>query len=385
MKHIIYATLGATMFVPALIGCTEKTSDNKLKTIFVEQSFEKPDFDDLSSKIEVLEVFRPEFTDSTMFSLPKILKISDGKAYLHEGKWMAVYDYPSGKLENAFNRYGAGPEEYMYSYHKYYADGTWTVLDQNYGRYNIMQYAADGSYMRTVENDSIQSLSPIVGGGWLAYNDCVDRKNKYAKKRDKKVYQYDKDWNLSNIYSLNERRWGERGSDRMDAVCLYDGVQYVSDTDTIYKIDTEKHVMLPAIAMNLGKYSFDWGSLENYQEIRDAEKSHFYISTPVFNSRYMFATYTMKAEEPWVLYYDVYDIDNGELVYRHRLPLEGEYGLCQFFEGFPVELDSETVFGWPVNYVDDDAFYVIVATDELARIYDTDAINPVFVKIRIKD
>ncbi|MDE6448615.1 MAG: hypothetical protein K2L41_00875 [Muribaculaceae bacterium] len=72
--------------------------------------------------------------------------------------------------------------------------------------------------------------------------------------REKKVYQYDKDWKLNHIYNLKERRWGDRGSDHMDAVCLYDGVQYVSDTDTIYRFDTEKHVMLPVIAMDMGKY-----------------------------------------------------------------------------------------------------------------------------------
>lgn len=384
MRQILYYAMGATLAVSIFSGCSEKSSCDELKTIFVERNFDVADFDDLSSKIEVQEVFRPEFTDSTMFTIPKILTIADGKAYLHEDKWMAVYDYTSGELVNAFNRYGVGPEEYQYSYHKYYADGEWTVLDLNYGRYNIIQYDTDGKYIRSVVNDSIQSLSPATGG-WLAYNDCVDHKNSFSKVREKKVYQYDKDWKLSHIYNLKERRWGDRGFDHMDAVCLYDGVQYVSDIDTIYRFDTEKHVMLPVIAMDMGKYSFDWGGLENHHEIHEAVKSHFYISTPIFNSRYLFASYTIEFEEPWVLYYDVYDIDSGDLVYRRRLPLEGNYGLCQFYEGIPVELDGETVYGWPIEYVDDDAFYVIISTDELTRIYDTDVVNPVFMKIRIKN
>lgn len=384
MKHIIYATLGATMFVPALIGCTEKTSDNKLKTIFVEQSFEKPDFDELSSKIEVLEVFRPEFTDSTMFSNPSLLAIRDGKAYLHEENWMAVYEYPSGKLLDAFNHYGPGPEEYQYSYHTYYADNEWTVLDMNFGRHNIRQYATDGKYIGTVVNDSIQSLSPIAGG-WLAYNRNITEKNGFSKVREKKIYQYTPDWQLVHTYDIKERRWGAIASDRMDFVSNFNGISYVSDTDTIYSIDTDNYTLTPRIAIDLGKYAYDWGSLEQREEVREAEKSHFSILGPVFNSRYFFARYSIYFDRPWVLHYDVYDLDNGELVYRHNLSLEGEYGMCQFFEGIPVELDGETVYGWPIEYVEDDAFYVIIASDELTRIYDTDAINPVFVKIRIKD
>lgn len=385
MKQIVYYSLGLVSAISVLIGCSRHPDGNGLKTVFVEKNFEKADFDDFSSKIEVLEVFRPEFTDSTMFVVPDILAIADGKAYLHEGKWLAVYDYPSGSLVGAFNRYGAGPGEYKYSYYAYYTGNEWTVLDHNIGRYNIIQYAPDGEYLRTIRNDTVQSLSPIADGGWLAFNDTMDYKDGYRKVREKKVYQYTSDWNLSDTYVLKERRWADMGSDRMDQVYSFNGVQYVVDTDTIYSIDTDTREVTPRIAMALGRYACDWGSFEDGQEVQEAEKSHFDILGPIFNSRYLFARYTIYFDSPWVVYYDVYDLDNGDLVYRHRLNLEGQYGMCQYYEGIPVELDGKTVYGWPIEYVENDEFYVVIAGDEMARISDSDEVNPVFVKIRIED
>lgn len=389
MKKSVYLFFALGIALSTLSACSGGTakSDN-LATVQIEKAFDAKDFDNISSKVEIVETFQPEFTDSSMFSLPDFLAIVDGKAYMHEGEWMTVFDYPSGKLTEAFNHHGPGPEEYMKSYYSYFQPATsdWTVFDDNnWNCARLVQYDKTGKFIRSVENDSVQSLAPIHAGGWLAYNGLFSFTGGYHNIREKKIYQYDYDWQLEFIYPLKERRWGAQGSYRMDEVLSYDGSNYVVDADTIYRIDTDNHELIAKIALNLGKYGCDWGVLETWEEVSDAERSHIYIQNPIFNSDYIFIRYDVRNDEVTTLYYDVYRLSDGELVYRRKLPLVGDYGLCQFYEGFPVELDGETVYGWPMGFVQDGCFYIIVASDEMARIKDTDEVNPTIVKIRIKD
>lgn len=372
----------------ALCACSGSSSESEeIATVQVEKNFEAKDFDNISAKVEIIDIFQPEFTDSSMFSLPNLLAIADGKAYVHEKEWMTVFDYPSGKLIENFNHHGPGPEEYMKSYYAYYQPvaSDWTVFDNNnWGHERIVQYDKSGKFIRSVENDSVQSLAPIADGGWLGYNQSVSLSGGFHSVREKKIFQYNADWQLDFVYPLKERRWGATSTSRMDEVLTYNGINYVVDSDTIYQIDTKQHELIAKIALNLGKYSCDWGKFETIKEVREAEKSHIYIQFPIFNSDYIFARYNIISEEITTLYYDLYRLSDGELVYRRKLPLEGNYGLCQFFEGFPIELDNETVYGWPI-FVEDDCFFVLVASDEMARIKDTDEVNPTIVKIRINE
>ena len=389
MKQRFNIAVISGLALASFCACSDKTTQSdKLITVQIEKSFEAADFDNISSKIEVVETFQPEFTDSTMFSLPTLLAIAGGKAYIHDGKWNAVFDYPSGRLVEAFNHYGPGPEEYMRSYYGYYQPATseWTIIDDNDWNHPMFkQYTAEGKYIRAVENDSVQSLCPTADGGWLGFNSFMSFKGDYQVVRDRKVYQYSSNWQLDYIYPLKERRWGAEGTSLMEAVNSYDGSDYVVDSDTIYRIDTKLHKLTPCIALNLGKYGCDWGAIETNEELREARQSHINIQSPIFNSDYLFTRYTLENTTPRTEVYDVYSLADGELVYRRRLPLEGKYGVCQFYEGIPVELDGETVYSWPLSFVQDGCFFVIVASDEMARIKDTDEINPTIVKIRIND
>lgn len=390
MRKNIYPILLSGLTLMTLSACSGGAGESdKLATVQIEKTFDAKDFDNISDKVEIIETFHPEFTDSSMFSLPVLLAIVNGKAYMHEGEWMNVFDYPSGKLVEAFNHHGPGPEEYMRSYYSYYQTATtdWTVYDNNnWGHERLVQYDKDGKFIRSLENDSIQSLATINGGGWLAYNGCTSFAGGFHNVRDKKIYQYDSDWQLEFIFPLKDRRWGVQGTSLMDEVLGYDGKNYVVDSDTIYQIDTDNHKLIAQIALNLGKCGCDWGAIETAEELRDAEISHIKIQAPIFNSDYIFARYTVIDLDAkiQIVVYDIYSLANGELVYRRKLPLEGDYSLCQFFEGFPVEVDGETVYGWPMKFVEDGCFYIIVASDEMARIKDTDEVNPTVVKIRIK-
>lgn len=368
-----------------LAGCVSDTGHDSgaIKEIQVEKYFDSPDIDNLSGKIKIEKIFQPQFTDSTMFDVPDLLAITDGKAYMHDGKWFAVFDYDSGKLISAFNRYGAGPEEYKYSHYVYYTpdNGEWTVLDMNIGVYNIMQYSAEGEFVKKTVNDSIQSLSPLKSGGWLAFNVAMSSKGGYHKVRERKVYEYDSDWNLKDITVLKEGRWGEMASALMDEVYMLDGENYITDMDTVYRFDEDTHKFLPRIAIVLGKYLCDWGSLETFEEIQAAQEKYVRVTNPIFNERYAFARYNTGAD----LRFDIYDLGTGELVYRKSIERENINSADVFYAGVPVEIDGKQVFGWPLEYVENGSFYLIVSSDEMARISDTDEVNPTVVKISVAD
>lgn len=389
-KQLIIFTISVSLLLLSQISLTSCTTSDKEKdtivTLYIEKNFDKGDFDNLSSQFEIVDRFQPEFTDSTMFSTPELCVVNAGKAYMTENNGFAVFDFPSGRVDYTFKHVGQGPGEYQSFWYSYFvpATGEWTILDSNIGYGFILQYDAKGTFLKKTTNDSIQSLSPVSSEGWLAFNNTYSLAGGYQKVREKKIYQYDSDWALIHTYDLKERRWGVPATDRMDEVMNYDGTNYVVDRDTVYMVDTKEFRLVPKIALDLGKLSTDWGQIESQEVLREAEQSHIYIAQPIFNTNYIFARYDVRAEETSVLYYDVYDLRTGELVFRHKRPLTGNVSYCSFYEGIPVDIDGETLYGWPVM-VADNAFYVMVASDELSKIDETDTVNPIFLKLKIKE
>lgn len=375
----------------ATAGCGS-SNDDEFKRIEFEKFFENGDIDNLSSKFEIVEMFQPEFSDSTMFAdNPVLLSVEDGKAYMYEDSWMSVFEYPSGKIIDAFNHLGGGPGEYSkYAWVKGYdvKNRQWYVLDNSFGNSGkIMTYDYDGNYLDTVINDSIQTITPTPDGGWLAFNNAMIFNSEGIKKiREIEIFQYTDDWKPVKTYTLNKRRWGVVGTDRMNRFILSDGKIYTEDRDTVYKIDTDGLKLIPEFAFNTGKYGYDWGSIETWEELKSVQSSHVIIDAPVFNSRYCFVSYDLPAadREDTYLRFDIYDLDSGDLVYRHTRDISHIKSLCPFFEGIPLEIDGETVYAWPTGYVVDDMFYALIGADEMAKISDTDLINPIFVKLRIK-
>lgn len=193
------------------ISCsTSEKKENELTTVFIDRNFDKGDFDNLTSKIEIEARFQPEFSDSTMFTTPTLCAVNNGKAYMTENNGFAVFDFPSGHLDYTFRHIGQGPGEYQSFYYSYFVTAAreWTILDSNIGYGYILQYDAKGKFIKKVYNDSVQSLSPISSGGWLAFNQPYSLSGGFHKVREKKIYQYDNDWNLVRTYDLKERRWG---------------------------------------------------------------------------------------------------------------------------------------------------------------------------------
>ena len=375
-----------TLSLSLLTACTggSSTGSDKIPALRIEEFFDVPELDELSGKIRVVNVFRPEFTDSSMFDSPQILHIADGKAYLHEGKYMTTFSYPDGKLLSAFNHYGAGPEDYQYSYYAYYtpeAGGTWTVLNVNIGVYKIMQYDADGRFRRSVTNDTVEVLAPLSDGGWLGFNPSYSLNGGFHKVRDKVITHYSPDWKDLGSTTLKSRRWSVGATDIMDFLPVYDGQVYTTDADTVLRFDLKAGEFVPAIALLEGKYFFDWSTPTDTKEISAAEADHLSPLRPVFNSRYAFITYYWG---PWpdnITRSDVYDLSTGRLVFRKELPRKENEMLTR---GLPVEVDGHTLSAWPVKFVTDDHFFALVSAEEMSTVTGTDNVNPVILEIAIE-
>ncbi|MCM1450269.1 MAG: 6-bladed beta-propeller [Clostridiales bacterium] len=380
--------------IAILSGCSVKDSHKgELKVIDFEKNFTTDEVDNLSSRLEIIDIFEPEFTDSTMFgSITTLLAVEGDRAYMYDGDWMATFEYPSGKVVNAFNHSGGGPGDYApRSWYKEYDRKArqWYVLDSQLGTHGkIMSYDSSGNFVGSVRNDTINSFTSLPDGSWLAFNNsyAIDSTG-FHKVRDMKVYQYTPQWELATIYNLKGRRWGALATDRMDHVMLYNNKSYVNDKDTIYRIDTDSHTLIPEISINMGKYGCDWGAFETWEELKSANEKYIEIMSPVFNSRYAFVDYILPDNpdiDGMVRVYDVYDLETNELIYRRRALLTGDYGFSQFYEGIPLDINGETAYAWPTSFVEGDMFYAMIGADEAARIKDSDLTNPILVKFRIR-
>lgn len=383
--HII----AGAVLAGALWSCNgSKNGSDTIHTMEIERYFDEPAFDNITHKIKIKEKFTPEFTDSTMYNAPRLCAVADGKAYMvefsymHPESYLSTFSWPDGKLLETFTRYGAGPEEYQYSYETYFtpADGLWTVHDSNIGRYNIMQYDNAGRLVRKTVNDTIYVMAPTPAGGWIAFNPSYSMEGEYHKIAEKIIREYDSDWKLLAETQLHDKRMMMRGGGFMDIIMNCMGNNYVNDRDTIWRYDCDTHRLSPAIAMHIGKYGYDWSTVNTREERDRVEETHLTPLYPVFNSRYAFLSYYKPGEE--INRYDIYDLRDGSLVYRMERPKNED--VMQRM-GLPLEIDGMTVTGWPMAYQDSEDFYVMIPAENIAEAIGDDEVNPIILKISIDD
>lgn len=385
----LHYLLTSAILSSTLWSCTGSKSDTgTIHNIEIERYFDEPPFDNITGKIKIKEKFTPEFTDSSMYNAPTLCAVADGKAYLMEfsysnpQSYLSTFSWPDGKLLGTFTRYGAGPEEYQYSFETFFtpADGLWTVHDSNVGRHNIMQYDNDGRFVRKTVNDTINIIAPTPSGGWLAFNPSYSMEGGFHKIAEKIIREYDSDWKLLAETRLHDKRMMTRGGGFMDIIMNSMGNNYVNDRDTIWRYDCDIHRLAPAIAMHTGKYGYDWSTVNTMEERDRVEETHLTPLYPIFNNRYAFLSYYKPGEE--INRYDIYDLRDGSLVYRMERQ-KNEDVMRRM--GLPLEIDGHTVTGWPIDYQDSEDFYVMIPAESIAEATGNDEVNPVILKISIDD
>lgn len=377
----------------AFAGCTDGkgAGDGKLLSMNVEESFDIDSLDNLSDRIRVVNVCRPEFTDSSMLNHFIIGGVVDDRIYIKNqgydqgNSWVCTFSYPDGKLTYAFNPFGAGPEECKRGFDGVFTEGDggmWSILDKDFVLCMIKQYTAEGKYLRTVRKDSIQNLAAAAGGSWLAFNEPLTFEGGPHVIRDKELYLFSPDWQLDGTIRMKSRRWGYFSWQMLDIITTLRGENYVNDQDTIYRVNYQDRSLEPHIAINLGKYACNWGSLETLEEINAANREYITPLYPIFNSRYALVRYTFgEYDDGGMLRFDAYSLEDGKLVYRYEQPRDRD---ADWFAGFPVTVDGETYYGYPAEYMNSDNFYFIISADEMARVKGTDDVNPMIVEVEIK-
>ena len=108
MKRLQFLTLITSLGLVA-VGCSKSESKESVPVLEIENNLDKGEMDLITDKFEIIRVFQPEFTDSSMFVKPILANIDGGKVYMYDGRqrdWMLTFDLKTGKLLNAFNHKG---------------------------------------------------------------------------------------------------------------------------------------------------------------------------------------------------------------------------------------------------------------------------------------
>ena len=243
-----------------------------------------------------------------------------------------------------------------------------------------MQYDNEGRLVRKTVNDTINIIAPTPSGGWLAFNPSYSMEGEFHKIAEKIIREYDSDWKLLAETQLHDKRMMMRGGGFMDIIMNCMGNNYVNDRDTIWRYDCDTHRLAPAIAMHIGKYGYDWSTVNTMEERDRVEETHLTPLYPIFNNRYAFLSYYKPGDE--INRYDIYDLRDGSLVYRMERPRSEDVMLRM---GLPLEIDGQTVMGWPILYQDSEDFYVMIPAESIAEATGNDEVNPVILKISIDD
>lgn len=375
----------------ALLAACGKTGngEGELPTIDVEANFEVDSLDELSGKLRVVSVCRPEFTDSSMLTSYTLGGVVDNRLYIKENgytrnkSWICTFDYPSGRLIRAFNRYGGGPEEFDKGYFGAFRQagaGEWAVVNSMLTSDKILIYNTEGDCLQVVKTDTIGSTIGATSTGWVAFNVPISFEGDTHVIREKEITFYTPDWKPDGSITLKSRRWKPVEIQQGDALFNMRGSLYINDLDTIYRIDAVEKKLEPVLALNMGKYGYDWGAVETRDELNQAMESHVFPLYPVFNSRYAFVQYHL-GNSNGVVRYDVYDIIENRLVFRRSLPAS-EYS--SFNSGIPLEIDGYTYMAWPNAYTNSENFFFLISSDQAAEAAGDDNVNPIIVEVEIK-
>lgn len=382
-----------TLILPLLVLLTacgkNANSSGELPTIDVEANFDGDSIDELSGKLRIVNICRPEFTDSSMLTSFKLGGIVDNRMYIKEQgytrnkSWICTFDYPSGRLVRAFNRFGGGPEEFDKGYNGAFRDvdgGEWAVVNSMLTSDKIIVYNTDGDCLQVVKTDSVGSTIGATSTGWVAFNQSVSFEGDTHIIRDKIITFYTPDWKADGSITLKSQRWKPVEIQQGDALFSMRGNLYINDLDTIYCIDAVEKKLRPALAFNMGKYGYNWGAIETREELNQAMESHLFPLYPIFNSRYAFVQYHL-GNSNGVVRYDVYDIEENRVVFR-RTRLASEYD--SFSSGVPLEIDGYTFYAWPYAYTNSENFFFFISSDQVTEAVGDDNVNPMIVEVEIK-
>lgn len=373
MKFKVSLSVAALFAVTVFYGCNDNREDQSFYTVDLGANITESTFDNISQSLDVISVFQPEFTDSTVLSFLRRIDVRDDKILIqdNDGKnrnQLFAFD-KDGKALSILNRYGQGPEEYSLITSWGLNDkNQWAIFDPLQKR--IYQYDFDGSFISFRDNDSIFSLWHLPADKWIC------RSNTKTPNLDIEIYN--NDWSLYETIPTPKSWTPEEREFSFDNY-IFDwvnaGKYYLFDgtNSIIYGLDRNSGSMKEIIRFDMGKHQIPpFESQEQFRNIRIYE----YIviqSPPIFVGNYLFVNYYMND-----VYFDVYDLRDGKLLFRNIANKDNQ------IYGMPVRLKEGEVRGWPI-YADNKGFYFMVPEFEAAKLSDTDEVNPMIILVSIPE
>lgn len=364
-KYLGYAAASVLM---AATACTDgKQAVAAIETVDLYANIKSDDTNNSDEVFEIVSILQPELTDSTLLSFPKIAGTDGDKIYMYQQNTLLSFDMSDNKCLSSFSRKGQGPGEYdeIWSARFRTENREWTVYDYNADKIYI--YTENGEFKSLIENDSISHLYSC-GDGWAALNRSA---------RDEYIGFdfFTSDWKAKGVLNTGKKyQTMDNGRSTLVPVVLSDGnTPCLLYGDTLYAISAEH--MNPMLAINTGELKKpDFATSEE----EDAQRDNYIWYRTVVNgkSALVYSMYDKNA------YFQVYSRADGQLLYSQSFDMKSGN---MSDAGFILSINGNSVPAIPLDYTDNDNFYMLVNGEAMSVINGDDESNPAILKVKIKN
>lgn len=318
-----------------------------------------------STCIIIENIISPELTDSTILGLFYIEEVSDKYIYLSDLEHIYAFSN-NGICKNLIFNKGNGPTQYL--------NLTSIIIDEDnsiiqvFDDYlkKILSYDIAGNYINSMNTDSLNTLTRMKNGNYIAYNnfsdDCV-----YD------LCVYDKDWRFLYGRTKNCKEELKTTIYRVvkDFIHSNDCV-YIYENDSILKISEDNNITPNFFLI---KKNLKIPNEILYDISRKKErKNYIWGETLCFSSNICFIKYYYNNK----IFYDIWNIDKSSLLFRNIVETDNDA------QGFPICINGTIVHTWP-SYCKDDSFYAIVDEIGTEVLNNKKEINPCIIKFKFND
>ncbi len=317
-----------------------------------------------STSIIIDKIISPELTDSTILGSFYIETVSNNNIYLSDVEQIYTFN-DNGKCKNIISNKGNGPTQYL-NLTSIMIDEENSIIQifDDFSK-KIISYDIMGNFINSMNVDSLNNLSRMKNGNYVAYNNSLDNC----------VYDlciYDKDWRLQ--YGRNKNKEEELNTTVYRVVKSFihsNDCIYIYENDSISRISEDNNI-IPHFCLIKNNLKIPNEVLYDISKKKE-RKNYIWGETLCFSSNICFIKYYYDNKA----FYDIWNISKNRLLFRNIVETGNES------QGFPIYINGNIIYTWP-TYCKDDFFYCI--TDEIdAEILNNNKdVNPCIIKFKFK-
>jgi hypothetical protein len=341
-----------------IVSCTDRSSQD-IVVLPVFQNINETR--GAASGVDIVKSHRViplETSDSVLIGRGWIESVTDDRLILTDNQTVYFFNPADGSLKSKFKRQGRGPGEYIDLGNLELSPDGSKIYISDYGSRNINVYTPEGRSLDRFTVDSIVDFLVDGQGRFFAsYPPFRGWRNL--------VGVYDADWKTLATYFPNPPL-GDRVITLWPHYMLsrFNGEPHILLADTLWHLSPERATPM---------LTHDKGSLRAPEDValdfrQQDEVGHRYILQDygrLAGNYYFLGFYYNRG-----MYFDLWDISTGELLYRNiATGPESKYGVA-------FNLDGKTVYAWP-SFAQGNKVYCLLGFDHYEQ---TKALHPAFAE-----